>query len=523
MANEKKKINRDDPTEEVVKARVKTAFEHATPRSTPPILSGSATNSEKGRIIMMKESKNPSKLIRRAAGIAAAFVLLCGIGIGLFTYQASAVNTTVSLDVNPSVEITVNKGEKVIAVTPLNEDGKAIVGDLDFKGSDLDVAVYALIGSMLDKGYITEISNSILLSVNSKDEKTGAELRQRLSEEINAQLQTESFSGAVLSQTVTEDQELKALAETYGISLGKAKLIRQITLQNTAYTFEDLVQLNINELNLLTESGSTRLEAVESVGTASDKKYIGAEAARQIAITHATVDEANVTKYESELDFEKGVMVYDIEFDCEGFEYDYDINAETGEVIKSDKEQEGKKNQSATTPGSNNSGNSNGNNSGNETAYIGENAALSAALTHAGLAADAAVERYECKLDREKGQMVYELEFVFEGCEYDYDINAESGAVVKYEKESKEVYTAPPASAEASAPGSIITEAQAKAVALAHAGFAETEVQKLKCELDKDDGVLVYEIEFKVGSTEYEYEIAANGGAVVKYDVDKDD
>lgn len=514
MANQR---HRDGETNEAVEARVKTAFAHAAPRSVPPILSENPQSAEKGRIIMMKETKNRSNIIRRVAGIAAAFVLLCGLGIGLFAYQTTAINTTISLDVNPSVEITVNKGEKVIAVTPLNADGEAIVNGLDFKGSDLDVTVYALIGSMLDKGYISDISNSILLSVNSRDEKTGAEIRERLSADINARLQTESFSGAVLSQTVTEDQELRDLAETYGISVGKAKLIRQITLQNTAYTFEELVSLTINELNLLTESGSTRLESVEAVGTASDKKYIGAEAAREIAITHAEVNEASVTKFEIELDVEKGVMVYDIEFDCDGYEYDYDVNAETGEVVKSQKEQEGKKNQSAAAPDNGSSDN------GANATYIGEDAALSAALTHAGLAADAAVEAYECRMDRERGQTVYELEFVFDGFEYDYDVNAESGIVVKYEKERAEVYTAPAVTPDASDPSGIITEAEAKAIALSHAGLTEADVQKLKCETDKDDGVLVYEVEFKVGKTEYEYEIAAVGGAVVKYDVEQDD
>ena len=68
-----------------------------------------------------------------------------------------------------------------------------------------------------------------------------------------------------------------------------------------------------------------------------------------------------------------------------------------------------------------------------------------------------------------------------------------------------------------------ITEADAKAIALAHAGLSEGEVKKLKCETDKDDGVLVYEVEFKVGNVEYEYEIAAKDGSVIKYDVEKDD
>ena len=475
MANDKKNIHRE-LTEEEIKARIKTAFAHVTPSATPPILSDSASISEKGRTIIMKKNNHRAKIIRRVAGIAAAFLLLCGLGTGVLVYQATAVNTTVILDVNPSVEITVNKNETVLAVTPLNPDGEVIVSDLDFKGSHVDVAVYALIGSMLDKGYITEVSNSILLSVNSRDEQTGASLRARLSDEINARLQNESFQGAILSQTVTEDQELKKLADTYGISVGKAKLIRQITLQNTTYVFEELVQLNINELNLLTESGSTRLEFVESVGTASDKDYIGAEAARAIAITHAGVNEAEITKYESELDFEKGVMVYDIEFDCGGYEYDYDINAKTGEIIKSEKEHENKKQHSGDQAnGESGDGNAQVNGS-----YIGEDAALAAALAHAGISSDTSINGLKCELDREKGQVIYELEFVCGGYEYDYDVNAASGAVVKYEKERAETYTAPTLTPDASL--GIITEADAKAIALAHAGLSENEVRKLKCE-----------------------------------------
>ena len=42
-------------------------------------------------------------------------------------------------------------------------------------------------------------------------------------------------------------------------------------------------------------------------------------------------------------------------------------------------------------------------------------------------------------------------------------------------------------------------------------------------ELDRDDGRLVYEIEFHVGRTEYDYEIDAASGTVLKADMDTDD
>lgn len=68
-----------------------------------------------------------------------------------------------------------------------------------------------------------------------------------------------------------------------------------------------------------------------------------------------------------------------------------------------------------------------------------------------------------------------------------------------------------------------ITLEEAKAAALNAAGLSESDVTFTKAKLDYDDGILVYDIEFRYGTTEYEYEINAATGAVVSYDVDIDD
>lgn len=191
---------------------------------------------------------------------------------------------------------------------------------------------------MLRNGYLNEMANSILVSVDNQDPIKGAELQERLAAEINEVLQTGTFNGAVLSQTISADPSLRSLADTYGITLGKAQLIQQIINQNTFYSFEDLVPLSINELNLISESGNLKLANVSSLGTASDKAYLGEEKAKDAALSHANVSADKITHYEIELDYENGVMVYEIEFKCEGFEYDYDIDAITGSVLKNKKE-----------------------------------------------------------------------------------------------------------------------------------------------------------------------------------------
>lgn len=184
-------------------------------------------------------------------------IVLSGI-IGFRIYKVNYdVASTVSLDVNPSIEIQVNEKNRVLDVVPMNEDGKTIIGEMDFRGNGLDVTVNALIGSMLKNGFISEISNSILVSVDSDDPEKSVSLREMLAAEIENLLSTSTFSGAVLTQGVTQTEELQKLAEEYGITLGKAQLINQIITQNTKYTFEDLASLTINELNLISETGKS--------------------------------------------------------------------------------------------------------------------------------------------------------------------------------------------------------------------------------------------------------------------------
>ena len=119
-----------------------------------------------------------------------------------------------------------NRSEEVVKANALNDDANVILDGMDLKGVDLDVAVNAIIGSMLKNGYIDELRNSVLVSVENDDAAKGAALQERLTAEIEQLLSASSISGAVLSQTITDDQSLQQLADTYGISVGKAALIQ---------------------------------------------------------------------------------------------------------------------------------------------------------------------------------------------------------------------------------------------------------------------------------------------------------
>ncbi len=505
-----------------VEAKIKNAYTRQTPDVLQSVLSD--LKAQEGKVIVMERKIKMSRWAKRASLIAAVFVLMAG---GFFGYQVYdnnyAVASTISFDVNPSIEVKVNQKEKVLSVTPLNEDGKTVVGDMDFTGNSLDVTVNALIGSMLRNGYLDELANSILVSVDNNDPQKGAELQAKLMEEINSLLNLGTFEGAVLSQVVAQDSSLEQLADQYGITLGKAQLIQKIAEQNSVYTFESLVPLSINELNLLIGSGS--IENVEAVGTASDKAYIGTQKAKEIALEHAGVEESAAFNIEIDLDFDNGKMVYEVEFHTMQNEYQYDIDAATGEIVKSEKELEDDKNAVI----------SNGVSSGS---YISEQEVKDIVLKHAGVS-ESSVNNYQIDLDTDDGLVIYDVDFRVGQTEYDYEVNAATGAVIKYEKDidddvvqntsggqtqtTASANTQVSSNTQTSSGTDYIGEAKAKEIALNHAGVSSGNISGYKAKLDRDDGIAVYEIEFWVDRTEYDYEINATTGAVVKNQKEIDD
>lgn len=78
----------------------------------------------------------------------------------------------------------------------------------------------------------------------------------------------------------------------------------------------------------------------QSVGYPPDDGFIGMQAATRVALAHAGFRESDVRRLKCELDREDGVMVYEIEFEKDGFEYDYDIDAKSGALLKSRKERD---------------------------------------------------------------------------------------------------------------------------------------------------------------------------------------
>ena len=507
-------------TDRELNEKLRQAYEHATPDVLDAVLSD--CNEQKGRVVSMTTEKKKNAWLRPLIAAAACLCLLLGGGFGLKSYRVNhMVDATVSLDVNPSVELQVNQKERVLNVKAMNEDGRIIVGDMDLSGSSLDVAVNALIGSMLQNGYLNELANSILISVDNDDPVRGADLQARLSAEVDRLLQTDSFSASVLSQTVVRSSELQQMAEQYGITLGKAQLIQDILSRSTLHTFDELAPLSINELNLLLGKETAAATQVTVVGTASEKGYIGEAKAKTVALERAGVTESELLLYKIGMDTHNGTMVYDVEFTTDSYEFDCDVNAKTGEIVKFEKEY------NSVAPAVSAQPDTAQPNTNQTAGEITVEEAKTIALNHAGVkAADATF--IQAKRDYDNGRSVYEIEFVVAFgngyLEYDYDIATADGSIVSFDYDIEGFaapVTAQPAATQAK--GSITVE-EAKTIALNHAGLTADAVTFVKAKQDYDDGRLVYEIEFVTtsgnGYLEYDYEIDAATGNILSYDYD---
>ena len=399
-------------TNEKMEQRLASAVEKTAPNDVNGVLS--RCDERKGTVIPMTTKKTTKKRWTTLAAACLAVMLLGGGGV--FYQQAHAVASVVSLDVNPSIELKVSKSEKVLVCTPLNEDAKAILADMgggaDLKGAKLDVAVNAIVGSLVRNGYLNSISSAIMISVEDNDTARAEKLQRELTSTVDGVLQTSEAKASVLTQTLTQDAGLEQQARENSISTGKAALVNRVLALNPALKFDALAKLSVEELKDLAEAGAPAMP----IGT--DKAMDIAAAAFGKAST------AKMAYSEVDPELDESPAHYEVEIKSQtGEEFEYKVDAYTGAILESKREAADGTEVPVVQPSK-----------PAASGDIGYAKAKSVALNHAGVSENKAYDM-EIELDDEDGTLVYEVEFKFGGMEYSYEINAATGAILKHEAE----------------------------------------------------------------------------------------
>ena len=449
-------------TNKEIEARLKRAVSETTPDVLEKVMSADVVKDERMANIMPMNS-NKKKLAGKIIAACAAIAIVFS-GAAFFAGNARP-ESKITIDVNPSVEIITGKTDRVKDVKPLNDDGETIIDGMDFKDTDIDVVVNALIGSMAQKGYLTEVKNeNVLVSVQNDDAEKAEKIRQQVVGNVRKALSDNNVSATVFNQVVTDDKSAEDLVKQYGISYGKAVFISQLLTIAPDLDAKALSEMTISEIAALVESKNIDISKIiryeyddsihENIEDAiedwneqdnalvSQEDYIGREAALYSALKHAGVASDKATGISVKLDVDEDGVEYDVEFHANGKEYEYEINALTGQIKHFESEidndyddrddQDDKDDDDddtvTTKPTSSSTQPSTG------AAVIGVEKAKAAAFKHAGVSASG-VKVLSAELERDDGVTKYDIDFVSGKWEYDYDINAYTGAVISMSKE----------------------------------------------------------------------------------------
>ena len=169
---------------------------------------------------------------RRAGNLAAAACLGIMLVGSCYYYEFRQVVTVVGLDVNPSIELSLNRRDRVVASKAVNEDGQSVIARQEIRGCKLEEAVDSVITVMTDEGYLkkdNEEKSAVLVTVSSKKrEKKKEELRQAVSSNVETSLAFNEVKAVVYEQTITADetarQEVLEIAEGISDFPGKSIL-----------------------------------------------------------------------------------------------------------------------------------------------------------------------------------------------------------------------------------------------------------------------------------------------------------
>ena len=404
-------------TNEKMERQLAAALEKTAPDDMSGVLSRCETR--KGTVINMPTMKTAKRKWTILVAACLAVVLLAGGGV--LYQQANAVASVVSLDVNPSIELKVSRNEKVLVCTPLNEDAKAILADMsngaDLKGAKLDVAVNAIVGSLVRNGYLDSISSAIMISVEDKDTARAEKLQRELTSTVDGVLQTSEAKAAVLTQTLTQDAGREQQARENNISTGKAALVNHVLALNSALKFDELAKLSVEELKDLAEAGAPAMP-------------IGMDAARTAAEEYAGTTALDSVTAEVDSELDESLAHYEVELHTAWGEFEYLVDAYTGKVLSGQKDLL----TTASTPNETTKPSDQKPDPSGTAQNIGYAKAKSIALNHAGVSENEAYDM-DIELDNEDGILVYEVEFKSGNMEYDYEINAATGAILKHESE----------------------------------------------------------------------------------------
>lgn len=186
-----------------------------------------------------------------AASAAAASILLA---TGTWAYASPYAY--VSLDVNPSIEYTVNRFDRVLRIKAMNEDGKELLNGTDFVNKSISAAFSSTIEQLTNAGYLNdEAENGIVIATSSENEEKAEELAADL-KEIAVKYVNKDGNGTEI-EAFRVDSSLVNEAKELGVTPGKLNLIEKlidVADSSDSVNVEEWLEKSVKEIKKATKA-----------------------------------------------------------------------------------------------------------------------------------------------------------------------------------------------------------------------------------------------------------------------------
>lgn len=185
--------------------------------------------------------------VRRIAAVCGCLLLFLAAG-GIYSYENIAVDSVVDIDINPCFELEINRKDKVLTFSPLNQDAVEAAEGRTYKGWKVEDAVKDLRRIMEEKEYLTDEKRSVLISVENKDPDRVSELQTLLSDCFQKTDTEKKRPVHVVTQERKKDRGIIETARDYNISPGKLQFIRTMTASYPELDEKTLANMTMEEL-----------------------------------------------------------------------------------------------------------------------------------------------------------------------------------------------------------------------------------------------------------------------------------
>ncbi len=358
------------------------------------------------------DSKRYWKPLMAFSSMAAVFLL---VFMGWWS-QYNPVDSVIYIDVNPSIQVSIDKNEKVIDLITLKSEDKDLIANIDYKDKDLYWVAEQLLDVLIAEGYIDTLHHTMLVSVLNENPEIGNKQSTQLNSSIREHLQKQSIKGIVLRQAISKSNTIEDYARDYDVSVGKMTFIRNLIILDPDLEVEELAVLSLEELVRISSKTGLDIKRIIEVDQELDEIYQDVD----------DNDDDDDNDYDNDDDNDNT----DDDYDDNDDDYDYDDNDDDYDDNDTDDDNDEVDDDDFDDDDDDfdDDDNDNFDNGALPEQVIDQEKAIQIAL---GLTGGGVISDIE--LEEDDGYYTYEIEIVKDGLEYDIEIDAYSGNVIVFE------------------------------------------------------------------------------------------